>query len=355
MVNRRTRQGFTLVELLVVIAIIAILVLLLLPAVNAAREAARRNGCISQARQLALAILNHESAARRFPLANDGTGTAKALGGVAPGVLSGTTGDGYSWIVKILPYMEETSLYDQISNLSTQFVQPPFSAKMIVGTAKIHPGNTKLGVLKCPSYAGQDTAQGKYGSQTALAISNYIALHGIVRSKKIVQDELGTHGGVLVSKNASDKGLTQGELKDGTSKTILLCESKGELFNAWISGQSMYAVSTKPDQVTSVKPSTNDRFNCPFGSGITDPNGKDAGALNWGRSVNLPTTDKTPWYHEAFVGGKRDWGPSSEHSGGVVVHAFADVHTKAIASGIDGCVYFRLTTRAGGEPNTDNY
>ncbi len=65
------RRGFTLVELLVVIAIIGILVLLLLPAVNAAREAARRNGCINNMRQLGLALVNHESSLRRFPLATD--------------------------------------------------------------------------------------------------------------------------------------------------------------------------------------------------------------------------------------------------------------------------------------------
>src|SRR3954467_5560923 len=72
MVTKSKGRGFTLVELLVVIAIIGVLVALLLPAVQAAREAARRNSCTNKLKQIGLALLNHESTFKRFPLLTSG-------------------------------------------------------------------------------------------------------------------------------------------------------------------------------------------------------------------------------------------------------------------------------------------
>jgi prepilin-type N-terminal cleavage/methylation domain-containing protein/prepilin-type processing-associated H-X9-DG protein len=101
----RRRVGFTLVELLVVIAIIGVLVALLLPAVQAAREAARRTTCVNQMKQMGLALLNHESAMKVFP-----------TGGTEPwhneGDASVAYGKGYGWMVQILPYVENSVLQD---------------------------------------------------------------------------------------------------------------------------------------------------------------------------------------------------------------------------------------------------
>ncbi len=97
--RRRARRGFTLIELLVVLAIIGILVALLLPAVQAAREAARRNQCGNNLKQIGLALLNYESARKAFP----------------PGGLLGGNGSyGFSWIVRILPYLEESAIYQKL-------------------------------------------------------------------------------------------------------------------------------------------------------------------------------------------------------------------------------------------------
>jgi prepilin-type N-terminal cleavage/methylation domain-containing protein len=97
-------RAFTLVELLVVIAIIGILVALLLPAIQAAREAARRAQCQNHIKQLALACLNYESAKKRFP----------------PGFVSQPLlYEAWAWTTFILPYIEEQGLYDKLSPSET--------------------------------------------------------------------------------------------------------------------------------------------------------------------------------------------------------------------------------------------
>jgi prepilin-type N-terminal cleavage/methylation domain-containing protein/prepilin-type processing-associated H-X9-DG protein len=97
----RFRSGFTLVELLVVIAIIGVLVALLLPAVQAAREAARRVQCQSNLKQLALGVLNYESSKKTLP-----------PGGITDGDCCGTQ-SGAGWSILILPFVEQQSLYSK--------------------------------------------------------------------------------------------------------------------------------------------------------------------------------------------------------------------------------------------------
>jgi len=97
---RGRQRGFTLVELLVVIAIIGILVALLLPAIQAAREAARRTQCVNNLKQLAVAMHNHHDTYGAFPNAY---------------VLKNTTGTGdFGWMPRLFPFMEQTGLHDQL-------------------------------------------------------------------------------------------------------------------------------------------------------------------------------------------------------------------------------------------------
>ncbi len=105
--GNKTRRGFTLVELLVVITIIGILVSLLLPAVQAAREAARRAQCTNNMKQIGLAVLNFESARKKLPTGGEGNGAGANF--------SKTAFSAHSVMVYLLPYLERSDIYDKIN------------------------------------------------------------------------------------------------------------------------------------------------------------------------------------------------------------------------------------------------
>ena len=146
------RTGFTLVELLVVIAIIAMLVTLLLPAVQAAREAARRTQCVNNLKQLSLAWLNHESAHGHLPSGGWGwTWVGEPELGFGPEQPGG-------WVYNVLPFLEESPIRDLAKGLEgqprrdalTQTIQTVFpmlhcpskrEAKLSVVTGPVTNGN----------------------------------------------------------------------------------------------------------------------------------------------------------------------------------------------------------------------
>jgi prepilin-type N-terminal cleavage/methylation domain-containing protein/prepilin-type processing-associated H-X9-DG protein len=137
------RRGFTLIELLVVIAIIAVLIALLLPAVQSAREAARRIQCTNNLKQIGLAFANYESANQMFPL-----GAMTLVSGPSTATWGGETGNnGVSWIGLILPYLEQNPVYSSINfsqNINTNFI-----------TSFATAWYTRLSVLSCPSDGDQ--------------------------------------------------------------------------------------------------------------------------------------------------------------------------------------------------------
>lgn len=155
------RRGFTLVELLVVIAIIGVLVALLLPAVQAAREAARRNQCLSQLKQVALACINYESTYGQFP-----SGASSPLDTSASNncTISGSERAGAPWTVEILPYLEEQVRFDRFD------LERPFFAHY-PSTGNVGPPNEveqliPLEKFKCPSNGSiqaEDPANSYYG------------------------------------------------------------------------------------------------------------------------------------------------------------------------------------------------
>jgi prepilin-type N-terminal cleavage/methylation domain-containing protein/prepilin-type processing-associated H-X9-DG protein len=129
------RNGFTLVELLVVIAIIGVLVALLLPAVQSAREAARRNSCANNLKQMGLGLHNYEDTWKRLPSA--------LMGGIPT-----CNDDGFGWAAAILPFVEQQALYNQVNPTGTPCALLNYfnaNQKPIPG------GETPLKVYKCPS------------------------------------------------------------------------------------------------------------------------------------------------------------------------------------------------------------
>ena len=137
--DTRPVRGFTLVELLVVIAIVGILVALLLPAIQAARESARRANCVSHLKQISLAWQNHESVHGILPT---GGWHRRWVGDADRGVGREQPG---SWVFGILPFIEQQALYDNAADGDPKQI----SAKQKQGAAALI--NTPIDLFACPS------------------------------------------------------------------------------------------------------------------------------------------------------------------------------------------------------------
>ncbi len=202
---RHSLSAFTLVELLVVIAIIGVLVALLLPAIQAAREAARRIQCQSQLHNLGLAVLNYESARKNLPPSSQMQRGSGGRGGVSNS-LTMYSGEQLSWVVQVLPYLELQSLYDQFDLSKNVFGQN-------LNTA---PESQQPVVLLCPT----DGATGRvyqnttYTNDKPLAKGNYAAFSCPEHLTSSVVWQ-----GALVEIPQPLSRVT-----DGTSNTLMLAE-----------------------------------------------------------------------------------------------------------------------------------
>jgi len=196
-------RGFTLIELLVVIAIIGVLVGLLLPAVQQAREAARRMTCVNNLKQTGLAMHGYYDSKRQLPSGYISPGTSAADPSASETV------KGYAWGFVLLPYMEQSSLFDSIDQTGEA-----------VGTSnEAKAAEANLGGYRCPTDTATVSFSVNNGSGTVdLPTSNYVAVLGWNN----VTTEAGQGNGVFFR----NSDIQFRDIRDGLSTTICVGERK---------------------------------------------------------------------------------------------------------------------------------
>lgn len=236
------RRAFTLVELLVVIAIIAILVSLLLPAVQSAREAARRAQCSNNQRQVALAVIAYEGVHGRLPasgLVGENEDADLGFGAFDP-----KSGKMISWMVLILPQMEETNLFDRF-NLRRSILEQPSD-----------PQAQHVPSYNCPSDAAEDRyfEHPVHTKGVRFAKGNYAAFVSPFHTDEQVWFPGALGGGEWSEEGNMRVGQKLSRVKDGISKTLLMSEVRSranplDQRGAWAlpwTGSSLLAYDVHP-------------------------------------------------------------------------------------------------------------
>jgi prepilin-type N-terminal cleavage/methylation domain-containing protein/prepilin-type processing-associated H-X9-DG protein len=196
------RRAFTLVELLVVIAIIGVLVALLLPAVQAAREAARRLSCVNNVTQLALAVQNYETAFRAYP--------AGTINETSP-IVNEPQGYHHNWLIHLLPFMEEQTTYNHIDFQVGVYHDNNRPVRQV-----------RISTHRCPS--------DPVGSSDTM-VSSYAGVHHDLDEPIDV-----TNRGMFIL----NRSLRYDDVRDGAAHTLLIGEktSVAQQDLGWMSGTS---------------------------------------------------------------------------------------------------------------------
>ena len=408
MITRTKRRGFTLVELLVVIAIIGVLIALLLPAVQAAREAARRSTCTNNLKQIGLALHNHHDAKQFFP-----------VNGYVDNPMNGHRHCyGWSFLVKALPYMEYGGLYSTIPN--------PARGQPVGGTGNSPPPttdtatrtviDTQVPELFCPSNMNNKMAYTGKPLGENFALTNYKQMGATCAESLFACFEAGgavstgpytanfpPYGtlGAWQTKNESDhpdggyppiRTITTTKLADGTAHTILCTETQDDQSgaanpawtgkwaggSAWTCGMATYLVGLPGPQFTSPSTAPTSRpisftpysnaagdktlYFCPsnYIMGKVYGDNSDVTYLSFNTFLAFDWAVKDAGSYPIMYSndGNQGLGNNSNHPAygpgaghpAVVNHLFGDGSCKSVKKDIDVSVYMFLITRKNADP-----
>lgn len=316
---KRVKKGFTLIELLVVIAVIAILISLLLPAVQQAREAARRTQCRNNLKQLVLAVHNYESAHLVMPASRlypdveieDNLGNFSAY---------------QSWTTLALPYIDQGNLQNSIDfnyAWSSLTNRSPISQKLSVFTCPSTPGSNRTD----PNWV-VGAAAGDYNSINEVKKKVYTDVFGLPEPSEF------SRVGVL-SKGRHNRFR---DVTDGTSNTIMLAEVAGQ-----------------PDIYTANGPMNADQFAAYTDDKVVDLSGRYVAAdgTGWadpdnGFSINGASQDGLNKYDKYMINRINTSEVFSFHTGGAMV-GLADGSVRFVSENVDAKTFVDACTRAGGE------
>jgi len=269
--DRRKRTGFTLIELLVVIAIIAVLIALLLPAVQQAREAARRSTCKNNLKQIGLALHNYADTHKVFP----------------PGIIADGPSNGWAWGTMLLPFLDQTAIYNQIN-----FNLPPEDTN---GNSNLI--MTSIPVSLCPSDVAPPTATDP--TVTEQATTSYCASAGsnhYIGHCDLTSEEMFFH-------NSQNRFR---DIIDGASNTVMV-------------GEVQWRIGTYPSNTNAIR--NTQRW---YGANVQVP-------WRWFGGCGLSTTDAD--YRRSFAFMRTAVLPINHlHVGGDVwwdlsTHTFGSAHT----------------------------
>lgn len=317
--RRRSLLGFTLIELLVVIAIIAVLIALLLPAVQQAREAARRTQCKNNLKQIGLALHNYSGTFGMFS-------PAKIFNSSQSQCQGWIYGNSMSWRVMILPYNDNAPLYNQI-NFSEWLECRTTNPSSI-------PRSTVISAYYCPSDPSEKLNSGQAGTNyPGLVADGRNANNLPAAPNPPAQNTCGGPGNTYHGDNSGAlgfRGVTIAQIADGTSNSVLV----GEVFR----GKSFYNLCAAADQTG---------LRCHRWYEESGWCGADTS-----RPPNHALRDEVDWTDENTNGQSGSRPVSSAHTGGAQV-LMADGAVRFVSNSIDVLAWRAAGSRNGNDITID--